>query len=316
MTDAVPTTMPAARIHAFGGPEQVVVEDVPVPEAGVGEVLVHVTAASLNGADLEIRRSGFDGYFSPPLTLGIDLAGEVVALGPEVDSFAVGDRVHGRRSAAARGTHSAYAAMPADELTPTPAELAPVSAAAVPVVGLAAWQSLFDVGRLEAGDRVLVQGAGGAVGHLAVQFAVYKGAHVVAVDGAHAAARLEALGAHDVLDFRTDDVAAAAGNVQLVVDTVGGPVTAASLELLAEGGRLVTLVGEPDQDAAARRGVLATTIDSWMDRHELARIDELLAAGTITVDVATTVPLSQARRAHELAETGEVAGKIVLENDT
>lgn len=309
----LPTTMRAARIHAYGGPEQLVVEEVAVPDLQAGEVLVEVHAASVNGADLELRRSGFGGYFSPPRTLGIDLAGVVVAVASDVEAPRVGERVHGRHSSAARGTYSTYAAVDAGDLVPVPDDVDDVVAAAVPVTGLAAWQSLFELGRLARGERVLIHGAAGSVGHLAVQLAHRFGAHVIASDAGDTLDRLMELGAAEAYDFRHNDVIHQAGTVDLVIDPVGGPVTDASLATLGSGGRLVSLVAQPDQDAARQRGVTATMIDSWMDRGHLGRLDELLSAGELTVEVAEVLPLEQASRAHELAESGEVHGKLVLD---
>lgn len=309
----IPTTMRAARIHAYGGPEVLTVEEVPVPSLAPGEVLVEVLAASVNGADLELRRSGFDGYYEPPRTLGIDLCGVVRAVAEDVERLHVGDRVHGRRSSAARGTYSTFAAVDADDLIAVPAGMEDSVAAAVPVVGLAAWHAVVEVGRTAPGDRVLIHGAGGGVGFLAAQFARHLGAQVIASDVAEAHAALRDIGVTEVHDFRTTDVIAAAGTVEVVIDPVGGPVTDASLAALSEGGRLVSLVAEPDQDTARRRGVTATMLDSWMDRGHLARIDELLVAGAVTLEVGEVLPLEEAARAHELAESGAVRGKIVLD---
>jgi NADPH:quinone reductase-like Zn-dependent oxidoreductase len=309
----IPTTMRAARIHAFGGPDMLVVEDLPVPELEPGEVLVEVHGASVNGADLELRRSGFDGYYSPPRTLGLDVCGVVRAVADDVEGLAVGDRVHGRRASAARGTYSTYAAVDAGDLVVVPDGIDDVTAAAVPLVGLAAWQSVVEVGRAAPGERVLIHGAGGGVGHLATQFALHLGAHVIASDAADVQPLLERLGVTEIYDFRSTDVIDAVGTVDLVIDPVGGPVTDASLAALGAGGRLVTLVGEPDEEAARARGATATSIDSWMDRGHLARIDELVLAGEVTVEVAEVLPLEQASRAHELAESASVHGKVVLD---
>ena len=309
----IPTTMRAARIHAYGGPEQLIVEDVPVPEPEPDEVLVEVHGASVNGADLELRRTGFDGYYEPPRTLGLDVAGVVVAAGSDVRRFAVGDRVHGRRSSAARGTYATFAAMDADDLVAIPDAMDDVVAAAVPLVGLAAWQAVVEVGRLAAGERVLIHGAGGGVGHLAVQFALHLGAHVIASDAAEAGPRLHRLGAQEIHDFRATDVIEAAGTVDLVIDPVGGPVTDASLGALEAGGRLVTLVGDPDQEAAEARGVVTTVLDSWMDRDQLTHIDALVVSGAIRVELGEVLGLQDAARAHELAESGRMTGKIVLD---
>ncbi len=309
----IPATMRAARIHAYGGPEQLVVEDLPVPPTAPGQVLVEVLGTSVNGADLELRRTGFDGYYSPPRTLGLDLCGVVRAVADDVDGFAVGDRVHGRRSSAARGTYSTFAAVDAADLISVPEELDDVVAAAVPLVGLAAWQAVVEVGRAARGERVLIHGAGGGVGHLAAQFALHLGAHVIASDVAEARELLERIGVREIHDFRATDVIAEVGTVDLVIDPVGGPVTAASLAALGSGSRLVTLVGQPDQDAAAARGAQAAMLDSWMDRDHLARIDDLVRTGEVTVEVAEVLPLEQAARAHELVESGVAQGKVVLD---
>ncbi len=309
----IPATMRAARIHAYGGPEQLVVEDLPVPPTAPGQVLVEVLGTSVNGADLELRRTGFDGYYSPPRTLGLDLCGVVRAVADDVDGFAVGDRVHGRRSSAARGTYSTFAAVDAADLISVPEELDDVVAAAVPLVGLAAWQAVVEVGRAARGERVLIHGAGGGVGPLAAQFALHLGAHVIASDVAEARELLERIGVREIHDFRATDVIAEVGTVDLVIDPVGGPVTAASLAALGSGSRLVTLVGQPDQDAAAARGAQAAMLDSWMDRDHLARIDDLVRTGEVTVEVAEVLPLEQAARAHELVESGVAQGKVVLD---
>ena len=309
----IPSTMRAARIHRYGGPEVLVVEDVPVPTLDPGEVLVEVLTASVNGADLELRRSGFDGYFDPPRTLGLDLCGVVRAVADDVERFAVGDRVHGRRSSAARGTYSSFAAVDADDLVTVPEGLDDVVAAGVPLVGLAAWQSVVELGGTAPGERVLIHGAGGGVGHLAVQFARHQGAHVIASDVAEAHPLLERLGVTEVYDFRATDVLAVVGTLDVVIDPVGGPVTEASLAALGPGSRLVSLVAQPDEDAARERGATATMIDSWMDRDHLTRIDELVVAGEVTVEIGEVVPFEQAARAHELAENGTVQGKVVLD---
>lgn len=309
----LPPTMRAARIHAFGGPEQLVVEDVEVPQLGAGEVLVEVHGASINGADLELRRNGFDGYYTPPRTLGLDVCGLVRAVADDVERLAVGDRVHGRRASAARGTYSTYAAVDAADLIVVPDGIDDVVAAALPLVGLAAWQSVVDLGRAAPGERVLIHGAGGGVGHLAAQFALHLGAHVIASDVADVRDLLERIGVPEIYDFRATDVLAEVGTVDVVIDPIGGPVTDASLGVLGAGGRLVTLVGDPDQETARARGVTATTIDSWMDRDDLARIDELVLAGEVTIEVAEVLPLEQAARGHELVETAGVHGKIVLD---
>lgn len=309
----IPPTMRAARIHAFGGPEQLVVEDVEVPDLGPGEVLVEVHGTSVNGADLQVRRNGFDGTYAPPRTLGLDVCGVVRAVADDVARLAVGDRVHGRRASAERGTYSTYAALDADELVVVPDAIDDVVASALPLVGLAAWQSVVDLGRVAPGERVLLHGAGGGVGHLAAQFALHLGAHVIASDVAAARPLLERLGVPEIYDFRSTDVLGEVGTVDVVIDPVGGPVTDASLAVLGAGGRLVTLVGDPDEETARARGVSATTINSWMDRDDLARIDELVVAGEVTIEVAEVLPLEQASRAHELAESGSVHGKIVLD---
>ncbi|MCC5949503.1 MAG: NADP-dependent oxidoreductase [Nitriliruptoraceae bacterium] len=305
-----PTTMSAARIHAFGGPEVIRVEELDVPSPAEGELLVEVRAVSVNGADLQLRQDGFDGWAQPPLTLGMDLAGVVVDHGAGVTTPAIGTRVHGRRSDATRGTLSTYVAIPADEVVAIPDGVDDLVAAAIPLVGLAAWQSIHDLGELTAGQRVLIQGAGGSVGHLAVQLAKELGATVVASDGPRAQGRLEALGADEVYDHRQTDVAATTEPVDLVIDTVGGPVTDASMDVLRDGGRLVTLAGDPDQERAAARDITAQVIDSWMDRDDLKAIDERLVDGRLAIDIGEVVGLERVVEAHQLAADG--VGKVVI----
>lgn len=302
--------MDAARIHAFGGPETIVIEQIPVPELAPGELLVETRAVSVNGADLQLRADGFDGWAEPPLTLGLDLAGVVRAHGPGVQGPPVGTRVHGRRGDSTRGTLSTFVAIPAEEVVPVPDGVGDLVAAAIPLVGLAAWQSVHDLGELTSGQRVLIQGAGGSVGHLAVQLALEIGAVVIASDGPAAQSRLESLGADEVYDHRQTDVVATIEPVDLVIDTVGGPVTDASLAVVRDGGRLVTLAGTPDERAAAARGITAQTIDSWMDAGDLTELGARLVDGRLSIDIAEVVPMARTADAHRLAEDG--AGKIVI----
>ena len=306
--------MKAIRLHSYGGPEVLVYEEAPRSTPQAGEVLVRVYATALNPVD----RSTRTGYlqqmvnFELPLIPGLDLAGVVEELGPDVTTVAVGDAVYGFSNMVRQGAYAEYARIGVDELAPKPATVDFVTAAAVPLSALAAWQALNDIAGLQAGQTVLIPGAGGGVGSFAVQFAAAKGAHVIAIEDGSKAEFLRGLGAAEVIDYTTTRFEEVAHDVDVVLDLVGGEVQARSLAVLKPGGILVTTMGQPDADAANARGVRASGMLTQANPAQLREIAGLIDAGTIRPIVSQVFPLAEAAQAHMALDAGNTRGKLVL----
>lgn len=330
--------MKAIRLHEFGGPEVLRYEEVPEPEPQPGEVLVRVRAVGLNPPDWYLR----DGYrqqrlpaeLMPSIPLpaipGSDVSGVVEAVASGVEGFTVGDEVFGMLRFPSFGESAAYAeyvTAPASDLAVKPAGIDHVHAAAAPMSGLTAWQFLIELGHDEPnplqprthhpvpldGKTVLVNGAAGGVGHIAVQLAKWKGANVIAVASGRHEPFLRALGADDFIDYTTARPEHVAYDVDLVVDTLGGPHTGRFLGTLRRGGALFPVFpGFSDTEDAAALGVTVSMTQVRSNGAQLAELGRLLDAGTVRVAVDGTFPLADARAAHERAAEGHIQGKIVL----
>jgi NADPH:quinone reductase-like Zn-dependent oxidoreductase len=297
--------MQAVLTRETGEPEVLQLEEVDRPEPGEAEVLVRVRATSVNPVDWKQRRG-----LSPtelPAVLGRDLSGVVEE--SRADSFSEGDEVFGNGPG---GAYSELAAVPGNVLAKKPDGLTHEQAAALPVAGLTAWQALFDVAGLEAGQTALVIGAAGGVGHLAVQFAkVVAGARVIGTGSTRNRDFVLGLGADEYIDYTEQDVGQTARDVDVAFDTVG-QATESLVPTLREGGVLVTIASAPPEEAARERGARAELLVASPNPEQLSRIGELVAAREVRVELAEVLPLSEVRRAHELSESGHVRGKIVL----
>ncbi|MFE0178413.1 NADP-dependent oxidoreductase [Streptomyces sp. NPDC059002] len=308
--------MRAVTQDRAGAPEVLKVVDTRRPEPGRGEVLVRVRAAGVNPADWKTRQRGvFADGSTPPFTLGFDVAGVVEAVGAGVTLFEAGDEVFGMpRFPHPAGAYAEYVTAPARHFAPRPRGLGHVEAGALPLAGLTAWQALVDTADVRPGGRVLIHAAAGGVGHLAVQIAKARGAYVIGTASAAKHEVLRALGADELIDHRTQDVAAVR-DVDVVVDGVGGPNWVRSLRTLRRGGTLVSLL-PPDDTFPARQaeeaGVRAVFMLVEPDHHGLREITALVESGRLRVLVDAVFPLEQAARAHELGEKGRTTGKIVL----
>jgi NADPH:quinone reductase-like Zn-dependent oxidoreductase len=288
-----------------GDPDVLALEELPPPEPAEGEVLIRVRAVAINPIEWKFRRGLIPKEL--PAVLGTDISGAIeVSRAPGLE---VGEDVFGM---AASGGYAELATSPAALVARKPAALSDEQAAALPVAGLTAWQALFDRGGLERGQTVLIAGAAGGVGHLAVQFAKHAGAHVIGTGSAGNREYVLGLGADQYLDYASADVAEVAGTADVVFDTVGGETTESLLVALREGGILVTIAGAPPQEAAQARGVRAELLIMSPSSEQLARIAELVAAGEVHVEIAEVLPLSEVSRAHELSETRHTRGKLIL----
>jgi NADPH:quinone reductase-like Zn-dependent oxidoreductase len=305
-------TMQAIRFHDYGGPDKLVMEQVPMPEPGPGVVLVRVHAAGVNPVDWKIR-AGWMREFRPiplPSGTGRDFAGTIEAVGPGVSGFSKGQAVYGMAST---GSYAQYALASVNDIALKPERLSFDEAASVPIGGVTAWRALFDAAKLTAGQQILVQGAAGGVGLFAVQLASWKGAHVTGTASGANQEFVRSLGAEKVIDYQKTQVSDAVHDMDVVLDCVGGDVLAQSYQLARRGGILVTIAGRPDDNMAQPRGIRATSVGPASEAAGFLRqLGDLLQSGEIKPYVGKVLLLDQAAQAQALSETGHGRGHIVL----
>jgi len=308
--------MKAVRFHEYGEPGVLRYEDAERPVPGAGEVRIRVAATSFNGVDDGIRGGYLQGPF--PVTLphvpGIDVSGTVDAVGEGVTNVAVGDAVIGFLSMTADGAAAEYVVTPAEILAAAPKRIPLADAAAFPMVGLTAWQALFDDAGLTAGQRVLINGAGGAVGGYAVQLAKRAGAHVLATAGPRSRERVRSAGADEVIDHTATDVAGAVTepvDVLLNLARIAPEQLAVLVALVAPGGvvaNTVPTIPMPEDE----RGVRAVGVFVRSDAEQLSRLAALVDSGELRVDIAERVPLAELSALHAKAAAGDLSGKAVV----
>jgi NADPH:quinone reductase-like Zn-dependent oxidoreductase len=306
--------MLAWRVHKFGPPEAMILERVPRPVSGPGEVLVDVHAAGVGPWDGGIR-AGNSALPQPlPLTLGSDLSGTVAAVGSGVSELAVGDQVFGVTNTQFVGAYAEYAVASAGMLAKKPDSLSYAEAASVPVVAVTAWQGLFDHARLEAGQTVVIHGAAGNVGAYAVQLARRARLHSIATAGANDIEYVRSLGADTVLNYHTHRFEDEVKDVDAVLDLVGGETQMRSFQVLHPGGKLISAVSQPDQDRAKSHEVTAAFFLVEVTTERLRTIADLIDRGELKTHVGTVLPLADARDAHLMLEGRRLPpkGKIVL----
>jgi NADPH:quinone reductase-like Zn-dependent oxidoreductase len=305
--------MKAIRLDQYGGPERLRYEDAPTPQLAANQVLVRVQAASVNPIDFKLASGAFR-QMRPldfPWIPGGDFAGIVESVGTGATGLRRGDAVFGDTPSG--GAYAQFAVASADTIAARPARLSPIEAASVPIAALTAWQGLFDHGRLEPGQTVLIHAAAGGVGSFAVQLAHWKGARVLATASAANADYLRSLGADRVIDYRSTPFESAAKDVDLVLDLIGGETQKRSFGVLKPNGRLVATAQPPSAEEAARHQVQATMMVMRPSTEGLRQIGSLLDAGTIRTSVTKTYSLSDAASAWKDQMSGHTRGKVVLE---
>ncbi|MCA9550850.1 MAG: NADP-dependent oxidoreductase [Myxococcales bacterium] len=333
----IPERMRAVRMHAYGGPEVLQVDDVPTPTAGKGQVLVEIHASSVNPVDWKIRSGGQRGLvrYRLPRTLGLDVSGVVVAVGPGVTRFQVGDAVYGSPNHTEDGCYAEYAALPEAQLAAKPAQLTHLEAAALPLVGLTAWEALVRKADLQPGERALIHAGAGGVGHVAIQIAKARGAEVITTCSAANAELVRSLGADRVVDYRAERFYEVLSDLDVVLEGVGGPVRDQSLAVLRRGGRMPSIVG--GFPAYTKRlgpvlGPPAALVDiaAFMVKARLTKgvkvyqvmrpprgdlleaLSALVEAGALRPRIDRVFPLEDVAEAHRYSETGRARGKIVI----
>jgi NADPH:quinone reductase-like Zn-dependent oxidoreductase len=313
-------TMQAIRVHHYGDPEQLKLEQIPRPEPQASEVLLRVHSAGVNPADWKIRQGWAKDFMPWPLPYipGSDVAGIVEAVGLSVTAFQPGQAAFGMLSQ--RGAYAEYATAPVKTLALKPKTLTFDEAAAIPTGAITAWQALFDVGNLRAGQRVLIQGAAGGVGLFAVQFARRIGAQVIGTASTANVDFVRSLGADAVIDYISTPFEQVVHDVDLVVDTIGGEITNRSLDVVKRGGTIVVAgytrpdpsLSQPTQEKAQDLGIQAAMVLAQPSSELLQTFAQLIDEGHVRAVVGRTFPLHEARFAHELSQTGHGRGRIVL----
>ncbi|MFJ8628065.1 NADP-dependent oxidoreductase [Kitasatospora sp. NPDC093550] len=299
-----------------GGPEVLEVAEVERPRLRSGEVLVRVKAAGVNPVDVAVRAGLFPLLGEPPFTVGWDVSGIVAEAAPDA-RYRVGEEVYGMPFfPRAANAYAEYVAAPSHQLARKPASLDHTAAAALPLAALTAWQGLVDAAKVDEGQRVLIHRAAGGVGHLAVQIAKARGAHVIALASEPKHAFLKEIGADEVIDYRTTDYTRAVQEVDVVFDSSSENTRA--LEVLKPGGVLVSIMEHRDRELAAAveaAGRRFAGVSVEPDHPALEAIAALVDEGRIRPHVARAFPLAEAGRAHELVGSGTVQGKVVLTVD-
>jgi NADPH:quinone reductase-like Zn-dependent oxidoreductase len=309
--------MKAVRFHEYGDPEVLRLEDVDVPTPGAGQVRVRVAATSFNGVDGNIRAGRMQGPM--PLDLphipGLDVAGTVDALGDGVHGPQVGDPVIGFLPFGDDGATAEYVLAAAASLAPAPTSIPLADAAALPLVGLTAWQALFEHANLQTGQRILVNGASGAVGGYAVQLAKAAGAHVIATASARARAQVEAQGADEVIDHTAGAVSAAISepiDVLLNLAPISPEQFSALAARVSDGGVIVNTTVWMPAPSDEPRGVRGIDLFVRSDAPELAELSARVDRRELTVDIAERVPMADLASVHTRAADGSLTGKVIV----
>ncbi|MFF7938491.1 NADP-dependent oxidoreductase [Nocardia gamkensis] len=309
--------MKTVRFHEYGAPDVLRYEDVDEPVPGAGQVRVRVAATTFNGVDGNIRAGFMQGPM--PLTLphtpGLDVAGTIDALGEGVNGLGIGDQVVGFLPFVDDGAAAEYVLAPAESLAAAPTSIPLADAAALPLVGLTAWQALFDHAELKAGQRILISGAGGAVGGYAVQLAKTAGAYVIATGSPRSGEHVKAAGADEVIDHTTSEVTTAVTDpVDILLNLA--PISPAEFTALAglvrDGGVVVGTTVWMPAPADEERGVRAIDVFVRSDAKQLSELVARVDRGELIVDVSERVPLTDLASVHARAAAGTLSGKVIV----
>jgi NADPH:quinone reductase-like Zn-dependent oxidoreductase len=306
--------MKAVRIHEYGGPDVLELEDAPMPEPAKDEVLVKVYATSVNPVDWKIREGMRKDKFPAalPLIPGWDVSGVVEKIGDDVRRLRPGDEVYGRPDPTRDGAYAEYIVVKANQLGMKPKSIDHINAAAVPLAGLTAWQGMFDHGHLQKGQKVLIHAASGGVGTFAVQFAKWKGAYVIGTASADNISFVKQLGADEMIDYHNENFEDKLNDIDLVFDTIGGDTQKRSIQVLKTGGRLITTLKPEFMTEAKEKHVYLEGYTAQSYPDQLEQIAGLIDEGIIQPVISMVLNLEDARRAQEISEGGHVRGKIVI----
>lgn len=302
--------MKAIVINEYGTNDVVNYTEVTRPEPQAGEVLVKIQTAGVNPVDWKIRSGAGERMgLKLPIRLGREIAGTIEKFGEDVTDFKVGDSIYGMVKT---GGFAEYAVAKVSDIAPKPANLDYEHAAAIPLGGLTAWQAIFDLAHLSDGQRILITGASGGVGSLAVQFAKAKGAYVIGTASGRNEKFVRGLGADEFIDYTKQNFEEIVTDVDVVFDTVGGDTFERAFQTLKKGGFLVTSVAFPNEEKAREFDIKAARVFCKPDAEELKEISELVETGKVKARIAAVLPLAEVKKALELSESGHADGKIIL----
>jgi NADPH:quinone reductase-like Zn-dependent oxidoreductase len=307
--------MKAVRIHHYGSDDTIKYEDTPLPEIAPDDVLIKVKAASVNPVDWKIQ-AGYLKDIIPhqlPLTLGWDVSGVIEAVGDTVSGFNIGDEVYSRPNIARNGTFAEYVAVNAREIALKPKTMDHNHAAGLPLAGLTAYQALFDIAKVQAGQTVLIHAAAGGVGSLAVQMAKISGATVMGTASARNKDFLLELGVDTVIDYTAEKFEAVASDVDMVFDTIGEETQEKSWQVLKEGGIMVSIVAPPSADKAKEANARGEFLFVEPNGEQLTKMAQWVDDGLLTNTIEKTFPLEQVEQAFTLSQTGRTRGKIIIQ---
>jgi NADPH:quinone reductase-like Zn-dependent oxidoreductase len=305
--------MKAIRIHQYGSSDQLKVEEIETPTLKSNQVLVNVHNVGVNPVDWKIREGLRKDKFPVdfPATVGQDFAGEIERIGIGVTDFKVGDAVYGFAS----GAYAEYVAASVEEIALAPHTLDFIEMASIPTAGLTAWQGLIDYAKLESGQRILIHGAGGGVGSIACQIAIWKDAHVIGTCSPDDREYLYGLGVDELLDYKKDNFEEMLEDIDVVLDLIGGETQKKSLNVLKPGGIIVTTVGGLDVKKLEGMGLRGTAMTMTRDGRGLAQIAKLVDEGHINPRISCVLDLEDAARAQDFLQDGHPHGKVILEVD-
>lgn len=309
------STMKAVRIHAYGGVDVLTYEDAPRPAPKAGEVLIRVHATTVNPFDCAVRAGYMQSYFNYtlPLIIGTDVSGVVEEVGEGVTEFSPGDNVYARTGVFRDGANAEFALAMVSEVAMKPRSVDHIHAAAIPHATLTAWQGLHEMVNLSAGQTVLIHGAAGGVGHVAVQLAKLQGATVIGTTSRNIDFIRE-LGVDEAVDYNSTAFEDVVSDVDVVLDLIGGDTQERSWKVIKPGGILLSSVQAPSDATAATNQVRAGMIASSPPvAKTLTAIANLVDTGKLKVTVSTVLPLQEIRKAHELIEGRHTKGKLVLQ---
>ncbi|GHO82633.1 NADP-dependent oxidoreductase [Dictyobacter formicarum] len=306
--------MKAIHLYSQSGPDQFVFEDAPKPQPGVGEVLIRVHATSVmwqepTWPETWKTPAGIERQHPIP---GHDVSGEVVEVGSGVTGIAVGEAIYALTEFWRDGAAAEYTVARATDVAPKPRTLGHLQAAGVPLVGLTAWQALFEHAGLTSGQSLLIHGAAGGVGSMAVQMAKWAGATVIATASARNHAFLRTLGADEIIEYTTTRFEEVVHDVDLVLDTVGGETLERSWTVVKKGGMLISVASPPSTEQAKAHGVRSVWFIVEPNREQLIQIGALIDTGQLRPITERVFPLSEASQAFEQALQGHTRGKIIL----
>lgn len=305
--------MRALRYSQYETP--LTIEDMPLPDVGVDDVLIRTEAAALNPLDVKLHSGTMQWFFKLelPYIVGSDLAGTVERVGSGVRAFRPGDRVIGRRPPLLGGAFAEYVAVPQADCTLLPAGISVAEGAAIPTACGTAWAAVLDVAKLQAGQSILIHAAAGGVGSIAVQLAKRAGAHVIATASGDGLEIARSLGADRVIDYRREDFAQLLSGLDVVFDTVGGETQERSFAVLRPNGLLMSAVSQPDENKAKERDIRVARIYYKLVPGGLAVLVDEFVAMKVRILIDSRYPFERYAEAFERQASGRARGKIVVD---